>query len=881
VATIWPFVGRREELALLAGLVSDGRSRGAVVCGAAGVGKTRLASELVERAGADQGRATAWVSANRSFSGVPFGAFAHLLPDSAGAATSSPLDVVRRAGAALRRLGGGRPVVLGVDDAHLLDDLSAGLAHHLAASGAAFVVATVRVGEPVPQGVRALWKDGLADRVELQPLSWHQVGVLLGNVVRGQVDTATAHRLWQSSAGNVLLLRELVLLGVAQGRLAERHGVWSWQGPLAVGSRLIELIEDRLGGLPGSQRAAMDLLAVGEPLPLSMFETMVGAQVARDLEAADLLAAASDGRRAVARVAHPLYAEALRTKLGVVGYRSACRRLTVDGLPGSELDVIRSAMWQLDGGGAIDPVVLTDAARRAVWLCDHPLAERLARAALDAGGGLPAGLVVAQTLQVQGRAAECQQVLDGLDPYSGDPDLISQWAVVAAANAFWGRQDVTEAEGILRDAQHRVPVGELRDELLAEQATVLFLSGRPRESVAIAEPALRRPGIGEASRLRLLGPLVPSLGGLGAADRAIALADDVLTGPSTAIAAEQPLLIERVSAGRLNAYWHAGRFREMASLASTLYDDMVAQQAHDLRGLVAGQLGRALLAQGLISSARDRLREATALLRHQDVLGMLPIFLAWLARSAAHLGDQDDAEAALAESYRCYHPAVRMSLPDLLLAEAWVSAGAGQHTAARAQAMNAADTAASMGWVGTELTSLYDAARLGEPNLQLRLTQLSAKTDHLLAPIYAAHATALACGDAAGLADCARGFAEHGALLLAAETAVQAAEAHARAGRRGAELTALHQARRWAERCEGARTPLLARAGQPPTAASLTNREREIAALAVRGLSNADIAQRLVLSRRTVANHLNNTYSKLGINRRADLTEHLPAAIER
>lgn len=880
MATIWPFVGRREELAQLAAVVSDGRSQGAVICGAAGVGKTRLASELVERAGAAQGRATAWVSANRSFSGVPFGAFAHLLPDSAGA-TSSPLDVVRRAGAALRRLGGERPVVLGVDDAHQLDDSSAGLTHHLATSGAAFVVATVRVGEPVPHGVRALWKDGLADRVELQPLSWHQVGVLLGNVLRGQVDTATAHRLWQSSAGNVLLLRELVLLGVAQGRFAQRHGVWSWQGPLAVGSRLVELIEDRLGGLPVSQRAAMDLLAVGEPLPLSMFEAMVGAEVARDLEAADLLAAATEGRPAVARVAHPLYAEAIRSQLGVLGYRSACRRLTAAGPPGPEVDVIRSAMWQLDGGSAIDPVVLTEAARRAVWLCDHPLAERLARAALDAGGGLPAGLVLAQTLRAQGRAAECQQVLDGLDPYSGDPDLIGRWAVVTAANAFWGHRDVARAEAILRDAQHRVPDGELRDELLAEQATVLFLSGRPHESVAITEPALRRPGISEASRLRVGRPLVASLGGLGAANRAIALADDLLSGASTALVAEQPLLAERVAGAQLNAYWHGGRFREMANLASTLYHHMVAQHAHDLRGYVAGQLGRAMLAQGLISSARDRLREATALLRHQDVLGMLPLFLAWLARSAAHLGEQDDAEAAMAESYRCYHPAVRMSLPDLLLAEAWVSAGAGQHSAARARAMNAADTAASMGWVGIELTSLHDATRLGEPNLQIRLSQLGGKTDHLLGPLYAAHATALAYGDAAGLADCTHRFAEHGALLLAAEAAVQAAEAHARACRRGAELTALHQARRWAQRCEGARTPVLARAGQPPTAASLTNREREIAELAVRGLSNANIAQRLVLSRRTVANHLNNAYSKLGINRRADLAEHLPITTDR
>jgi DNA-binding CsgD family transcriptional regulator len=222
-----------------------------------------------------------------------------------------------------------------------------------------------------------------------------------------------------------------------------------------------------------------------------------------------------------------------------------------------------------------------------------------------------------------------------------------------------------------------------------------------------------------------------------------------------------------------------------------------------------------------------------------------------------------------------------MSLPDLLLAEAWVSAGAGQHTAARARAMNAADTAASMGWVGTELTSLHDATRLGEPNLQVRLTQLGDRTDHLLAPTYAAHATALAQDDAARLAECARGFAEHGAVLLAAEAAVHTAEAHARAGRRGAELSALHEAGRWAERCEGARTPVLARAGQPPTVASLTNREREIAELAVRGLSNADIAQQLVLSRRTVANHLNSAYGKLGINRRADLAEHLPAATDR
>jgi len=124
---------------------------------------------------------------------------------------------------------------------------------------------------------------------------------------------------------------------------------------------------------------------------------------------------------------------------------------------------------------------------------------------------------------------------------------------------------------------------------------------------------------------------------------------------------------------------------------------------------------------------------------------MLPIFLAWLARSR-HLGDQDDAEAALARATGATTPAVcrggchypTCCCRSLGIRRRW------QHTAARAQAMNAAIRSLD-GWVGTELTSLHDATRLGEPNLQVRLTQLSAKTDHLLAPYYAAHATALAC----------------------------------------------------------------------------------------------------------------------------------------
>ena len=47
VVSAWPMVGRVEELALCEERLGDGRVRGVVVTGAAGVGKTRLGREML------------------------------------------------------------------------------------------------------------------------------------------------------------------------------------------------------------------------------------------------------------------------------------------------------------------------------------------------------------------------------------------------------------------------------------------------------------------------------------------------------------------------------------------------------------------------------------------------------------------------------------------------------------------------------------------------------------------------------------------------------------------------------------------------------------------------------------------------------------------
>jgi DNA-binding NarL/FixJ family response regulator len=58
-------------------------------------------------------------------------------------------------------------------------------------------------------------------------------------------------------------------------------------------------------------------------------------------------------------------------------------------------------------------------------------------------------------------------------------------------------------------------------------------------------------------------------------------------------------------------------------------------------------------------------------------------------------------------------------------------------------------------------------------------------------------------------------------------------------------------------------------AGEDPAFGALSPRERQILALIADGLSNADIAERLGISEKTVRNHTSNLFDKLGVWTRA------------
>jgi DNA-binding NarL/FixJ family response regulator len=118
-------------------------------------------------------------------------------------------------------------------------------------------------------------------------------------------------------------------------------------------------------------------------------------------------------------------------------------------------------------------------------------------------------------------------------------------------------------------------------------------------------------------------------------------------------------------------------------------------------------------------------------------------------------------------------------------------------------------------------------------------------------------------------------WGESGALLLAADAAAQAAEAHHRAGLKGSAHVARGRAERWARSCGPARTPaLLTTTHRLP----ITAREREIAALVAAGLSNLEIAERLVVSVRTVEGHIYRACTKLDVSDRSALATLVRAA---
>jgi ATP/maltotriose-dependent transcriptional regulator MalT len=862
-------VGRHEELELFSDTLTDPRAHGFVIHGPPGVGKTRLADQclaLADQAGRNVARATATEGSCE----VPLGALAHLLPAGLGDERCDLVAVVSQIRAVLQDQSGTGPLVLFVDDLHLLDSTSATLVGQLVDADLLFLVATVRSTESVPRGLEALWHRARVRRIDLDDLDRAAVDTLVHLILRGPVEASTVTELWTASQGNVLFVRELVLAGLDGGQLVEQRGVWRLVGPLVATPRLHEVLAARLGCLPPEVADALDVLAVWEPTGLSTLEDTVGPEPLEHLDRAGLIAVRAEGRRQLVTLAHPLYGEILRARMPALTRRrlllALADRIDAYGARRRE-DAVRVATARLEATGWADPALLVRAARLARYGQDFSQVERLGQAALLGGMTPEAGLLVGEALHELGRFDAAEQILSAASAEdTPDGALRVQLTEIRSRNLMWGLLRFDDALAVNRAARAQVQDPADVEELDLNEALLLVYSGRPLDALGALSP-ITDPTRPRARALRALAE-VPALVATGRCEQAIEEAGRAF--------AEHSALPEQIAipgpgvhlVTQIYALTECGRLAEASALAMAAYEGTPANAPPDALIWFAQQLGRCALLSGHPATARRWLGEALARCEAYELVSAHRLVLSALATAHAWLGDGDAAAAAVAELDRCPpHPFVASEHE---MGRAWAAAVAGDLPGARQVLRAAAEEAASRGYRMSEAWLLHDVARLGDPSAVAgRLAELADACEGGLVAAYADHTAART---AAALADVVDRFDAMGALLLAAEVATETSQAYQRDGDRRASAALGVRASTLARQCEGARTPGLT---APVVVVPLTARERDIAALAAQGDSSKEIAERLFLSVRTVDNHLQNVYSKLGVSGRRQLAAAL------
>jgi DNA-binding CsgD family transcriptional regulator len=864
----WPLVGRSNEISQLQASIS-GR-RGAVISGPTGVGKTVLATLGAEYA-RDLKMSVALVAGTESARPYPFGAFAALLHrDSDLVGPESHADRLRRYMHELLDDAGQRPLLVVVDDAHLLDDGSVSLVHQLVQSGSATVVACVLSSEraPSPGGkpMVVLWKDYGAARIELGALDGQAMEDLLLAVLGGPVDTVSLRQLAERSLGDPLFLHELVVGALQDGSLREEGGIWRLRGTLQPTARLVELVGTRLGHLSDPERHALELTALGEPLAQPALDQLADAQAIESLENRGLIASRMDGRRLQVCLAHPVYGDVVRAGINARRQRLLGEELAAVSAGRRQDDTLLRASLRLAGGDGSSELLVAGA-KAARERREYALSERMARAAIDEGEGFEARLLAADATHMSGRHEQAASEVDGLMSLAADAVERVRVSLLRFDHEFFlhGTADMTAIDALLTTEIHPT----WHDELLARRLCLDAFTRGPRTVIEAVEPIPEPTGPPRTSMHALLG------GSLTRTGRTYQALSFLVPSSGVTVRQGSTVLSEPWSpfGNHVLALIGLGRLDEAEGFLTGAQQELSADGGSHESAVVAATLAALRLEQGRVQAAFLHATSAAAVFLDLS----LPVCTRWCealsANALALAGAAPKATQTLAALDALGLPTDMQYEVEVLQARAWAWAASGDMGTARTYLEAAVELGHETGDLLGATRALHGMARMGRARQVLGdMAALASKVDGELSAARLSYTAAAADKDSQALAAAAARFEELGALLYAAEALGEAA-VHLRRDGANRDAAAMQQAAgRLLARCEGAVTPFVRAVA---ARAQLTPAELDTALQAATGSTDKQIAELMHLSVRTVENRLHRAYQKLGLSHRRELAEAL------
>ncbi|MBV1853542.1 AAA family ATPase [Catellatospora tritici] len=861
------FVGRKPELQALHrawAAVRQGQTRVVAIEGEAGIGKTALLRHFLALAGPRQHR---WASGDPDESALPWATLGQLVP------SVEATDVAYAGRALARELGRAGELLLIVDDTHWADHPSLTALRLAVRSMTAEPVLVVVTSQPdsgwaVDDGWRRIVDGARGQRLPLRGLDAAELTRFALVCGHPDLSPAGAARLHEHTAGHPLHAQH-VLDRVPPRILA------LGDGPLPAPAGVSAVIADRVAALSPPARRLVEAGAVlGTEFALHRARELAGLT-----SVAQAVAEAVDGR---------LLAEAPGTGGHELAFTGALSRSVVyHGLDArrrrelhrraAEVDHARAVAHLVAGADGPDEQLARQVAAYAAMLAGQGQAHQAAAYLRHSADLTPPGPARAPILFAVCEALLVAGDLRGADGYAAEIRALPRdpWRDYLCGYHALVSGRTTEAAQLLERALADAPA-DLTARVAAQLAIIAILDtdydamvGHGQTALAAArEPAVasfawfaRAVGLaltGDGQRaLAELPPDPPGLDGLVARGMVRLWTDDLdgayvdLSGAVERAVRGEPLRVGQALAYLGETEYRRGNVAEAVLHTALAVGDAEANARVWDYSLVHALATYPLAAQGDPGAVRhmEQARDWAGRIGSRAALTYAALARAAVCDAAGDTAGLLAAATAFEDAYDSREPGTHLFGP--LLADALARAGQVEPAqAALDRFTNRPVTRVSARAAVARVQAMICAAR-GD------LTAASTGC-----------ATAQSLAEAAGLPLEAARAAALGAGYLAAAGRRAAAE---RAWRWAHDRYTGHGAYAFAARVRAA----AAAAGLPLTESAtwpnLTPAERAVVNLVCAGLSNREIAARLVLSPKTVETHLSSAFRRLDVTGRAEL----------